>query len=328
VSLIDIHSHVVPNGFPGPPSACTCGRWPSLEHRGGDRAAVVIGGRDFRAIDDRSWDVGRRVADMDADGISIQALSPMPELLSHWLDAASALEMAHHVNGAIAGMTAEAPGRLVGLGMVPMQAPELAARELERLKADGFAGIEIGSNINGLSPADPRFDVVYAEAERLGLAVFVHALKPLGTDRLVGPAGLEALIAFPVDTGLAVAGFITGGVLERFPRLRVAFSHGGGALSAILPRLASGWAGNEALRAAFPSPVETARRLFYDSLVYDPTTLRHLIGLFGASRIMAGTDYPYAIRQPDVGAWLDGADLTPDEAISIRGGTARRFLGL
>ena len=322
---IDVHSHVVPPGFPPLQSDCACA-WPSVE-REGDRTTLMVGGRPYRQIDERCWDVPRRLSAMDEDGIGMQVLSPMPELLSHWLPAEAATEMARLLNRTIAAMVRHAPDRLAGLGMVPMQDPPRAVGMLREVAEMGLLGIEVGSNIGGVPPADPRFDAVWAEAERLGLCVFVHAVRPVGTDRLLG-AGLEPLVAFPLDTALAAAGFLTTDAAGRFPALRLGFSHGGGALASILPRLAFGRGVHGAMQAALPDPRETARRFFYDSLVYDPQTLRHLIATFGADRIMAGTDFPFAIRQPGLAGWLEGAGLAEDELRAIASGTALRFLGL
>lgn len=127
--------------------------------------------------------------------------------------------------------------------MVPLQDPELACTELGKLRAEyGLVGVEIGSNINGKSPGDPFFDAFFAEAERLDLAIFVHALHPSVAGRLVGPALLGAYVGYPTDIGLAAASVITGRVIEKFPKLRIGFSHGGGTLASFLPRLELGMA--------------------------------------------------------------------------------------
>jgi aminocarboxymuconate-semialdehyde decarboxylase len=325
MQVIDVHSHVVPPGIPPLRSDCVC-PWPSVQQEG-SQATLMVGGRPYRQIDQRCWDVSSRLAAMDEDGVAMQVISPMPELLSHWFPTEAAAEMARLVNDTIADMVRQAPDRLAGLGMVPMQDPPSAVRMLRDIAALGLRGIETGSNIGGVSPADPRFDPIWAEAERLGLCVFVHAVRPVGADRLLGK-GLEPLIAFPLDTALAAAGFITTDAAGRFPALRLGFSHGGGALASILPRLAFGREAHGAMQAAFPDPVEAARGFFYDSLVYDPRTLRHLIATFGADRIMAGTDFPFTIRQPRLAAWLEGAGLAEDELRAIASGTALRFLGL
>jgi aminocarboxymuconate-semialdehyde decarboxylase len=95
------------------------------------------------------------------------------------------------MNAGIARLVEAAPDRFSGLGMVPLQDPELAARELSEVKALGFAGVEVGSNVNGRPIGDPAFLPFFAEAAALGLAVFVHSFHPLGLDRLVGTGGLD-----------------------------------------------------------------------------------------------------------------------------------------
>lgn len=324
---VDVHAHVVPADFPVSPAGCDH-QWPCVQHHADGRAGVMIGGREFRKIDNRSWDVPRRLTDMDAEDVAIQALSPMPELLSYWIDVAPALELSRCVNGAIAAMVAAAPTRFAGLGMVPLQDPDLAARELERLKADGFAGVEIGSNILGRSPGEARFDPFFEAAERLGMAVFVHALHPTFTDRIVGAKVLAAFVGFPVDTGLAAASCVTGGLLAKFPGLRIGFSHGGGVFASILPRLQQGWSLAPELNASFASPVDTARRMFYDNIVFDPATLRHLIATFGETQIFAASDYPYAAGQSRPGDAFAVLDLTPATLERLQSDNARRFLGL
>jgi aminocarboxymuconate-semialdehyde decarboxylase len=160
--------------------------------------------------------------------------------------------------------------------MVPLQEPERAARELERLMATRlFRGAEIGTNVNGIPIGDARFKPFFAAAEALDAAVFVHALHPAGVDRLVGPPVDQALVAFPCETAFAIASLITGGTLLGHPGLRLAFSHGGGAFGLVLPRLMHGWRSSPALADAVArSPLQLARRLYNDTLVYDRDTLR------------------------------------------------------
>jgi aminocarboxymuconate-semialdehyde decarboxylase len=326
---IDIHNHVVPDGFPAAAPSCGHGRWPSLVHGEGDQATVMIAGKPFRRFDSRSWDAARRARDMDAESVDVQVLSPLPELLSYWFDAPDGLAMARHMNRAIAEMVHAAPDRFMGLGMVPLQDPDVAAGELARLRDDlGLVGIEIGSNVNGKVPGDPLFEPFFAEAERLGLAVFVHAFHPAATERLVGPQMVQALVGFPTEIGLSAASVITGGLIERHPDLRIAFSHGGGTLAAILPRLEHGATAHGMLKELKLSPVEAAKRLYYDTLVFDPMFLAHLIARFGTSQLMVGTDYPATLRQPFPRGFVEKLSLAPAALEAVTGGNARRFLGL
>jgi aminocarboxymuconate-semialdehyde decarboxylase len=327
VKVIDVHCHVVPSEFP--PAPTSCDQWPSMEHRGDRQAMVMVGKKEFRLVDSRCWDAERRIADMNREDVGMQALSPMPELLSYWIDARRALLLSQSINRAIAALVRAAPNRFVGLGMVPLQDPQLAAQQLDKLRTEhGLVGVEIGSNINGKSPGDPFFDPFFAEAERLDLAIFVHALHPAVAGRLVGPAMLGAYVGYPTDVGLAAASVITGRVLEKFPKLRIGFSHGGGTLPAFLPRLESGWQKVPSLNKGFASPAATARRLYYDNVVFDQRLLRHLLDVFGFSQIFVGSDYPFTAGQEKSAELFNGLGLSAEQLAGLRGGNAGRFLNI
>ena len=324
---IDIHTHIVPYDLPPFPGAGGGKSWPSMaassqcNHR-----SVMIDGKVFRSVSHECWDVEQRLLHMDAIGIGMQVLSPMPELLSYWLPAQDAMVLCRHVNEVAARMVTQAPARFAALGCVPLQDPELAARELERLMATGqFRGVEIGTNIDGVVIGDPRFEPFFAAAEALGAAIFVHPLRAAALDRLVGPPGLVQLVAFPGETALAAASLITGGVLDRHPSLRIAFSHGAGGFAMTLPRLVAGWEhlGLEQRR----TPWEQARALYYDTLVYDGPALRHLIDIFGSTQLCIGTDHPFLIQELNPLQRLDELRLGDDVRAQLLSGNALRFLG-
>lgn len=294
--VVDAHTHFVPSAIPAAPGRTA--RWPSIEPRQGDEAAVIIGGKLFRSIDSRSWSADRRLEDMDEDGIDVQVISPMPELLSHWFPASDADVLADHINHGIAELCARHPRRFVGIGMVPIQDPALAAQRLETVKSLGLLGIEIGTHIDGVPLGDPRLGEVYAAAEANDLAIMVHPLYPAGLERIGGAAALAALAAFPLETALAATSLLTHAVTERFPRLRVLLSHGGGALAWILPRLRQAKALGPSSRDLFArDPAEMARRFFYDTILYDDAALRFLADTVGTENLLVGSDYPFAIKQ-------------------------------
>ncbi|MFI4974144.1 MAG: amidohydrolase family protein [Caulobacterales bacterium] len=327
--LIDVHSHVVPKALPRDPTGGEIGAWPSVHCEAcGRLAKVMVGQKPFRDIDDRSWDVARRIEDMDREGVTAQALSPMPELLSYWLDIRGAVELTRHLNHTIGEMVAARPERFFGLGAVPLQDPEMAAKELAGLRARfGLVGVEVGSNIGGVYLGDSRFDPFFAAAEENDMAVFVHALHPLQARDLARHPMLTPFAAFPVDTALCAASLIMEGVLERFPRLRLAFSHGGGALGPILHRMEYGWTSSDGFNGKLPqSPKAYARRFFYDSLVYDEAYLEHLATHIAPRQVFLGTDYPYLIQQPEPAAFIQAAARSGVDG-SIWTGAARRFLG-
>jgi aminocarboxymuconate-semialdehyde decarboxylase len=327
VDLIDVHAHLVPREFPEGPGSGTEARWPCMCHGEDNRATVMIADKPFREIDHRSWDAAVRIADMDQCGVARQALSPMPELLSYWFSPAAGLDMCRWMNDHIADAVARHPDRFSGLGIVPLQDPALAAGELGRLQAARLAGVELGSNINGAFLGDDRFEEFHAEAERLDLAVFVHALHPVGTDRLAATPDLVPFAAFPLDTALCAMSLIRAGVPERHPRLRFGFSHGGGAIIPLAHRLGQGARVTDNFGGRLTrSPAEYAAGFYYDNLVYETGYMSYLANEFAPGHVFCGTDYPYAIMETDPAGFIAAGTLADPD--SVRGRAAESFLGL
>ncbi len=331
--LIDVHTHVVPESFPRYLGHHADAPWPSMAPAHACHAHVMISGKVYRTVSHQCWSCPVRLADMDRQGVRRQVLSPMPELLSYWMAPEDGAAMCRYLNETIAGMVAEAPGRFVGLGGVPLQDVALAIGMLQELRPrHGLVGVEIGGNVNGVPIGDARFRPFFEAAAALDLAVFVHALRPSGLDRLVGPANFEQVLAFPGEVGLAGASLLTGGTLAAVPTLRIALSHGGGTLAALLPRLRHGWRKLKPVRDVLPGdPAEEARRLYIDDLVYDAPTLARLLEVFGTERVLAGSDYPFAIMDDDPAGSIEElaavALLEPEVRSLLRGGNARRWLG-
>jgi aminocarboxymuconate-semialdehyde decarboxylase len=303
---IDVHTHIVPDILPADPKRSDA--WPSVEIGDRDDAAVIVRGKVFRKIDSRSWDVGRRLKDMEEDGIDIQVLSPMPELLSHWLPTEEADHLCKIMNDQIAKMIASKPDRFRGIAMVPMQDPELAAKRLDDIRSQGLLGIEIGTHIHGVALGDERLHVVFAAAEALGLVVFVHPLHPLGPERIGGKREFAAISAFPLETALATVSLIGARVFERFPKLRVLLSHGGGAAAWIFPRIDFACSAGTLLKDYLPEPAaRTVQRFWYDTITYDDAALGYLASRVGGGRLVVGSDYPFLIRQPQPAAFAERA---------------------
>jgi aminocarboxymuconate-semialdehyde decarboxylase len=327
--LVDAHTHWIPADFPAYMGARKGVAWPSMAP--GNSACerhVMIDDRVYRTVPDTSWDAGKRAADMARMEVTHQVVSPMPELLSYWLEADDALALTRFMNDELAQLQKAHPGQLTCLGAVPLQDVDLAIRELERAVVElGLAGVELGSNINGRPLGHPDFEPFFAAAEKLGAAIFVHALRPCGMDRLVGPPALEQVLAFPGEVGLSAASLLTSGILTRHPKLRIAFSHGGGSFPMLLPRLQHGWQQLPPVRKQMAeSPRELARRLYVDDLVYDGTAIQYLLHTYGATQVLAGTDYPFVILDPEPSRRI--ADLGLDEATErlLRQDNALRWL--
>lgn len=326
---IDVHAHVVPEHFPAPLAPAGWSSEAAADVNGRCHRSLRVDGRFYRTVSDACWSAPRRLSDFDAMGLSHQVVSPMPELLSYWLDLAAAAPLIRYLNDTTAALCADSGGRVLGLAAVPLQDVNAAIAELQRAVGTlGLVGVEIGSNVNGLPVGHASLEPFFAACVALDVPVFVHGLKPTGGDRLVGPAALQQVLGYPTDVGLAAASVITGGLLQRLPSLRLAFSHGGGTLAALLPRLQQGWQVFPALAESLPeSPVEQARRLYFDTLVFDGATLRHLVHSFGPQALMLGTDHPFNFSEPQPLQRL--ADAGFDDAIcrALAFDNARRFLG-
>lgn len=340
--IIDVHTHVVPEHFPPGAGRASAQRWPLMDHFQPGRARVMIGGKNFRTVTHQCWSHTQRVSDIAREGGDVQVLSPMPELLSYWFTPQDALDFGRYVNEYIAGMVHAAPDHFYGLGMVPLQDPDLAAKELATIKGMGLAGVEIGSNVLGKSLGSAEFLPFFQEVERQDLAVFVHALHPTMTDRILPPTEqLVNAVGFPTDTGLTIASLITGKVLEACPKLRLAFSHGGGTFPFFLPRLQHAWSGrwnDEApldqdpprpLRELLPrSPAEYARRLYYDTLLFDRRAVRYLVEMMGSTQVVVGTDYPFVPREQPISRTLLSMGLDEEQVEDITWRNCLRFLGV
>ena len=326
---IDIHNHIVPEKFPAYAGKGRDVPWPAMADAHACHKHVMISGKVYRTVSDGSWSVPRRIEAMGEMRVARQVLSPMPELLSYWLPLEDGRNLIRYLNEQIAAMIDKAPERFIGLGAVPLQDIDASLSELDFVvKKLKFAGVEIASHVNGISIGDPRFEPFFATAESLGAAIFVHALRPTGQDRIVGPFPEQA-VCFPGDVGLAAASMITGGMAARHPKLRIAFSHGGGVMSILLPRLVHAWnMFPKAKEALAESPEVAAKRFYYDELVFSPRAIKFLVDTFGEKQICVGTDYPFALGDSRPLQTLKNTKLEDSIFKAITEGNAKRFLGL
>jgi aminocarboxymuconate-semialdehyde decarboxylase len=157
---------------------------------------VIIDGKNYRTVSDKCWTTSRRLTDFEAMGLKLQVISPMPELLSYWLSPTVGSQLVRFLNEQIASMVNESGGKILGFGAVPLQDLTLAIKELHYIKYIlGLSGVEVGSNINGVVVGDPKLNPFFEACVALDMPVFVHALRPTGMDRLVGPAPLHQVLA-------------------------------------------------------------------------------------------------------------------------------------
>ncbi len=324
--LVDMHAHVIPGRLDGP--------GPHIGPCDDDAHAVMLRndrGMEFKARD-AFYSAERRLEEMEASGVDAEVVSPMPPLLDFSLPGPAGLELSRRVNAFIAELTRTDRRRLLGMGMVPMQDPSLAVAELAAVRDQGLVAVEITSNVLGRSLHEPEFAEFWAEAERMAMPIFVHGMPGDLGGRV--PGGLVAVAGFAVgaDCALAAASIIAGGVAEKHPELRLAFSHGAGGFPCMLPRANFFWGKtwNEEPSDVGEgiSPAELARRFYYDGLVMDHRTLRHLIEMMGHTQVLVGSDFPAMDREQPAGRTLRSLELPADVQEDITWHNTFRFLGL
>jgi aminocarboxymuconate-semialdehyde decarboxylase len=305
--LIDIHTHAFPPSLPELEASDPWGRWPSVERLTETSARVLVGGRPYRDIDDRCWSAERRVADMDAESVALQVVSPTPVTFCHDSPAAGARMLARAQNDFLAGLVAQRPDRFRALGAVPMQDPDEALAELRRCVKDlGFLGVEIGTRVGDRELGDPDFDRFFDTAAELGAMVFVHPADTTLDPRLAA-AGVAFGAGMPTETGIAAAALLVSGALtRRGPGIRLCLAHGGGTLPWLLPRLDKGELIKDPDTPPGRLPSALGRSLYSDSLTYDAESLLLALHRYGADHVLLGTDYPFAAREAPAGAVLAG----------------------
>jgi aminocarboxymuconate-semialdehyde decarboxylase len=271
-----------------------------------------------------------RLADMDKMGVDMQVLSPSPTQYYYWADTELAHELARVQNEHIAELCARHPDRFVGLGTFSLQHPKLAAEQLrDAMKRLGLKGAEISTSVNGAELDAPELEPFWSAADELGAVIFIH---PFGTTlgKRVATHYLNNIIGQPLETTLALSHLIFGGVLDRHAGLKIVAAHGGGYLPSYCGRTNHGHdVRPEAKAGAARRPIEYLRKMWFDTLVYEPEALRHLVEVVGASQLVVGSDYPFDMGHYDPQGLL-GATPGIDETqiAAILGGNARALLGL
>ena len=328
---IDLHTHILPKDWPNLREKYGYGGFVQLDHHKTGCAKMMIDGKFFREIGENCWNPEVRIKEKAKSKVDLQVLSTVPVMFSYWAKPQHALDLSRLLNDHLAGVVQRYPDDFAGLGTLPMQDPGLAVQELERCVNDlKLSGVQIGTHVNEWNLDEPALFPVFERASQLGAAIFVHPWDMLGKDRMTRYM-LPWLVGMPAETSLALCSLIFGGVLERLPKLRICFAHGGGAFSGTLGRIEQGFRARPDLCAVKTrrSPKKHLRSVYFDSLVHDADALRLLIKRFGAGRIALGTDYPFPLGEDKPGALIGSMrDLSPKIKARLLAGTAREFLGL
>ncbi len=325
---VDIHAHVtIPAAF---------------EYLGSDfdpkKIAMVIHANDeTRSVNmqqdkDRMvamTDIEDRMAVLDAQGIDVQVVAPPPFQCFYQSPPEKCIEASRIVNDGVSKWIAQKPDRLAGLGTLPMTEPEAAIAELERCMGElGLKGVEVLTNIDGAELSDPKFAPVFEKAQALGAVIMIHPNGFTQGERF-RDYYFSNVIGNPLETTVAIHHLIFSGTLERLPELKILVVHGGGFLPAYSGRIDHAWGARADSHAGLPKPPgEYLRRIYFDSVVFTDHQLEYLVKVYGADRIVMGSDYPFDMADYDPVEHVVSSSLSDDDKAKVGGLTAARLLGL
>lgn len=325
---VDVHAHLLlPRieeavaGRPGPADAR------ALEARRIGAEALAVNGRMIHARMALLTDVESRLAAMDAAGVDVQLVSPSPSHYHYWADEELSRIVYELANTGTAAHCARAPGRLSGLGLVPLQHPLLAVEALDNALELGLLGVEISSHAPGRELSDPAYEPFWTRAEETGAVLFLH---PFGCtlDERLDRWYLSNTVGQPTENAVALSHLIFSGVLDRHPGLTLIAAHGGGYLPTHIGRSDHAWRVRPDTRGCAAEPSSYLRRLYFDSLVHDPDVLRELIRAVGADRVLLGSDFPFDMGDDNPLDALRAVQLPDRDFRAVRGATAAALLGL
>jgi aminocarboxymuconate-semialdehyde decarboxylase len=309
---------------------------PEAERLG--RAPLQVGNELTREVNQRQLATLRpkmesievRLADMDAMGVDIQAVSISPYQLFHWVKGDLGLRAFQTINDDLAKVAADHPDRFVALGAIPMQDPDVAITELHRCASElGFRGIEMATHIEGVEISSPQYNSFWEQVEQLGLMVFLHPTGFTQPERLMDHYFINT-IGHPLEETICAGRLIFDGVMERFGGLKFVFSHGGGFLPMYAGRFDHAYQAREDVRHGLPRPPSEYLSMFYfDTMVFAPDQMGFLVEKYGADHVLLGTDYPYDMGETNpLGLIERVAGLSEPDRDLIVGANAARLLGL
>ncbi|MGW3649660.1 amidohydrolase family protein [Streptomyces sp. NPDC000878] len=325
---IDVHAHLllpeVEEAVAGRPGLAEAR---ALDARRNGPAALAVNGPMVGARVPRLTDIAVRLAAMDAQGVDIQLVSPSPSHYHYWADRQLAEWLCQSANEGTAAHCAKSPDRLHGLGLVPLQHPDLTAELLDHALDQGLKGVEISSHAPGHELSDPAYEPFWSRAEETGAVLFLH---PFGCtlDERLDRWYLSNTVGQPTENAVALSHLIFSGVLDRHPGLTLIAAHGGGYLPTHIGRSDHAWRVRPDARDCAREPSSYLKQLYFDSLVHNPFVLRELIRAVGADRVLLGSDFPFDMGTDDPLDALRTAGLPDHDFHAVRGGNAAALLNL
>jgi len=324
---IDFHSHVIPQSFVAAIENMPARIAARIEGQGSARRVVHDKGYVYPLFEE-FVDIEAKLAAMDRKGLDVSVLSPAPPTFSYWADRDLAVEINRLVNDGVAEMVAARPDRFRGMGIIPMQHPDAAIEELERIvTTHGFRAIEIGTGIEGAKLSEPRFRPILRRAQELGVFVFAHPYY-VGNKSGLEDYYLTNLVGNPLETALMVADLMFSGTMDDLPDLKIGLAHGGGFVPYQIGRLVHGHKVRGETRAkSASSPLDLLRRFYFDSVVFEPQALSFLVDLVGAERVFLGTDAPFDMGdETPLKTIADAPGLSTAQQAQVSGQTALSLL--
>ena len=290
---------------------------------------MMKGDKVFRVVEENSFKAEERRKDMERTKVDRQVLSTIPVLFNYWAKPKDGLETARFFNDHIAETTAKNPKHFIGIGTVPLQDVDLAIKEMERCMSElKMPGLEIGTNVNGKNLGEKEFFPFFETAEKLNCALFIHPWEMMGEEQ-TQKYWLPWLVGMPAETTRAICSLIFGGVLEKLPRLRVAFAHGGGSFPYTLGRIEHGFMVRPDLVAVDnqTAPGKYLGQFWVDSLVHNERAFHFLLETIGSDKICLGSDYPFPLGEHIPGELIESLQFNKDLKEKLLFGNAMEWLG-